>query len=119
MKRKIITIENDYVQISPDGESWMSVYELAGLFGCFISKINANIRAILKSGVLYEAAVCRTYCDENGSCTDQYNLKMIAALSFRISSHNSEVFRKWLFGKLSKTELPEMLIVSIQNPMLN
>lgn len=118
MKREIITIKNGIVSV-PATDIWMTQHELADLFGCFVSKVNSNIRSILKSGVLRESDVCRMYYYQNGNFVEQYNLEMIIALSFRIQSQNAEVFRKWLMKKLTKTEIPEMLIMSIQNPMLN
>lgn len=119
MKEKTITIENSMVSIPQSGEIWMTQYQLADLFECFTGKINANVRAILKTGVLDETNVCRTYHYRSGSFVKQYNLEMIIALSFRIQTRNTDVFRKWLTRKLSKAENPEMLIMSIKNPILN
>jgi hypothetical protein len=56
---------------------------------------------------------------KNGNSVEQYNLEMIAALSFRIKSRNAEVFRKYLMRKALKTEIPEIRIMSIQNPIWN
>lgn len=119
MKREIIRIENGIVHIPQSVDCWMTQHELANLFECFISKVNSNIRSKLKSDVLNESDVCRTFHYQNGSFVEQYNLGMITALSFRIKSKNTEVFRNWLFRKISKVEIHEMLIVSIQNAILN
>lgn len=119
MENRIIRIENGIVSIPPLTEIWMTQYEIYSLFECFISKVNANIRSILKSGILRESDVCRTCHYQNGSFVEQYNLEMITALAFRIESRNAEVFRKYLLGKVLKMEIPEMLIMPIQNPILN
>jgi hypothetical protein len=119
MKREIITIENRVVSVPAPNNIWMTQHELADLFEYFVSKVGSHIHSILKSGVLCESNVCRTYHYQNGSFVKQYNLEMIVALSFRIESKNAEIFRKWLMRKLSKTKLPEMLIMSIKNPILN
>ena len=119
MNREIITIENGIVSVPVSNEIWMTQYQLADLFQCFISKINANIRAILKTGVFDESKVCRTYHYKNGNSVEQYNLEMIIALSFRIQSRNAEVFRQFLTRRLSKPEIPEILIRHIQNTILN
>ena len=116
---QIITIENGIVHISLFGDSWMTQHEIVGLFECFVSKVNSNIRSIFKSGVLCESDVCRIYHYQNGNSVEQYNLEIIIALSFRIESKNAQVFRKWLLRKLSKAKIPETLIMAIKNPILN
>lgn len=119
MKREIITIENGIVRITGSVDVWMTQHEITDLFGCFVSKVNSNIRSILKSGILHESDVCRTCHYQNGNIVEEYGLEMIIALSFRIKSRNAEIFRKWLMRKATKTEIPEMLIMSIQNQILN
>lgn len=100
MNGNIITIENGTVSVPATNEIWMTQHEIADLFECFISKVNVNVRSILKSGVLNETKVCRTHNYKNGNSVEQYNLEMIIALVFRIKSRNAEVFREWLMGKV-------------------
>lgn len=119
MKRKIITIENGSVSIPESVDVWMTQHEITDLFGCFVAKVNSNIRSILKSGVLRESDGCQTCHYQNGNSVEQYNLEMIIALSFRIQSRNAEIFRNHLMRKLIKPEIPEMLIRFTQNPILN
>lgn len=119
MKREIISIENGIVRIPQSVDVWMTQHEITDLFGCFVSKVNSNIRSILKSGVLREAEVCRTCHYQNGSFVEEYSLEMITALSFRIQSRNAEAFRKWLARRLTKAKIPEMLIMTVKNPILN
>ena len=101
MKTESISIVNNRV-IVPSGlnEIWMTANQIANLFECLISKINANIRAIFKSRVLDNTKVCQTYYYKNGNSVELYNLEMIIALSFKIKSHNSEIFRKWIYGAI-------------------
>lgn len=97
MKTESISIINNKVIISSGlNEIWMTANQMANLFECFISKVNANIRAILKSRILDNTKVCQTYYYKNGNSVELYNLEMIIALSFKIKSHNSEIFRKWI-----------------------
>jgi hypothetical protein len=119
MNREIITIENRIVTVPASAGIWMTQHQLADLFQCFISKINANIRAILKTGVLDETNVCRTHYYKNGNSVKEYGLEMIIALSFRIQSRNAEVFRQFLTRRLAKPEISEILIRHIQNTILN
>jgi hypothetical protein len=104
MNREIITIENGIVSVPASAGIWMTQHQLADLFQCFVAKINANVRAILKTGVLDEANVCRTYHYKNGNSVEEYGLEMIIALSFRIQSRNAEVFRKYIIGKFVRDE---------------
>jgi hypothetical protein len=98
MQEEIITIKNGNVFLPQSNTVWMTQCQIANLFECFISKISSNIRAILKTEVLNRNKVCRMYNFKNGNSVEQYNLEMIAALSFRIESRNSEIFRKWLLN---------------------
>ena len=114
MKRKIITIENGVVSIPKFAEIWMSEYEIAKMFECFVAKVSCNVRSILKTSVLDERTVCRTYCYGNGGSVEQYNLEMITALSFRVKTYNSEAFREWLMRKVV-TNTGGSPIVMIEN----
>ena len=115
MRRQTISIENGIVHLPQSVDIWMTQHEIADLFGCFVSKVNSNIRSMLKSSVLRGADVCRTYQYQNGNFIEQYNLEMIIALSFRIQSKNAEVFRRWLTRQITKAEITEMLIMAVKN----
>ena len=96
---QIIRIDNGIVYL-PQSEIWMTQYELAKMFEVFVAKVSSNIRSILKTGVLDERTVCRTYYYKDGGSVEQYNLEMITALSFRIQSRNAQVFRNWMMRKM-------------------
>jgi len=116
MENRIITIENGVVSVPANAEIWMTQHEIADLLQCFVAKINANVRSILKSGVLDETKVCKTYHYNNGSFVDQYNLEMIIALSFRIRSYNSDAFREFIVRKATaETSARQILICSNWN----
>lgn len=106
MNREIITIENGIVSVPASAEIWMTQHQLADLFQCFVGKISANVRAILKTGVLDERTVCRTYHYKNGNFVEQYNLEMITALTLRIKSRNAEVFREWMMKRAVSDTAP-------------
>lgn len=93
-----ITInDNGTITVNPDhGEIWLSQWQLADFFGVFSAKINSNIKAILKSGVLRECDVCKVQRFANGCSVDLYSFGMITALAFRIHSRNAEIFRTWI-----------------------
>ena len=71
MNRDKITIENGIVSVPASAEIWMTQHQLADLFQCFVGKINANVRTILKTGVLDEANVCRTHYYKNGNSVEE------------------------------------------------
>lgn len=97
MTTQPIMIENGRVSIRPDTNGiWLTQSQIADLFGVFTAAVNANIRAIRKSGVLDEDRVCCCTRCRDGNIVEQYGLEMVAALSFRLKSENAEVFRRWI-----------------------
>ncbi|MDR0232666.1 MAG: protein-tyrosine kinase [Dysgonamonadaceae bacterium] len=114
MNREIITIENGIVHLPQSNNIWMTQYELAKLFECFVAKVNSNVRSILKIGVLDERAVCRTYYYKNGGSVEKYNLEMIIALSFRINSHKAKIFREWLMRKAITNTVSQQILKGIE-----
>ena len=90
-------IENGQVTIRPTANGvWLTQSQIADLFGVFSTAINANIRAIFKSGVLHEDRVIRRIRCRDGNIVERYDLEMITALAFRLKSENAEVFRRWI-----------------------
>lgn len=97
MTTQPITIKNGQVTIRPTANGvWLTQSQIADLFGVFTAAVNANIRAILKSGVLHEDHVIRRTRCRNGNIVERYDLEMITALAFRLKSENAEVFRRWI-----------------------
>ena len=97
MTTQPITIENGRVSIRPATNGvWLTQSQIADLFGVFTAAVNANIRAICKSGVLDEDRVVRRTRCRNGNIVERYSLEMVAALAFRLKSENAEVFRRWI-----------------------
>ncbi len=94
-----ITIENGRVTIRPTTNGvWLAQSQIADLFGVFTAAaVNANIRAIFKSGVLHEEHVfAAASAVETETSSSRYSLEMVAALAFRLKSENAEVFRRWI-----------------------
>lgn len=85
---------------------WLTQNQIADLFGVFTSAVHANIRSILKSGVLQEDCVFQRTRSRNGTFVERYNLEMITALAFRLKSEKAEVFRKWI---IERTTTPEIV----------
>ena len=86
MERVIITIsENGNVNIPSNGV-WMSEMELVELFGVIAPTLRAAIRAIYKSEMLCPAAIQRCDTIIPASWATFYNLEMVVALAFRLST---------------------------------
>lgn len=106
MKTQPITIENGRVTIRSNAtDVWLTQSQIADLFGVFTSAVSANIRVILKSGVLDEKRVFRRTRSRNGNIVERYDLEMITALAFRLKSEKAEVFRKWIVDRATTPEI--------------
>ena len=119
MTIKPITIENGQVTIRPITNGvWLTQSQIADLFGVFTAAVNANIRAIHKSGILHEDRVIRhTHC-RNGNIVERYNLEMITALAFRLKSEKAEAFRRWIVERAT-TPAIVWKVPTINDRMLN
>ena len=101
MKREIITIGSNGEIHIPSVPVWMSACEIADLLGAFSGKVNAQIKAIFKEGLLMETEAVRTICSERGFI-NLYGMEMIAMLSFRIATPQAKTLRRWIIGRLSE-----------------
>jgi len=111
MKREIITIGGNGEIHIPATLVWMSACEIADLFGAFSGKVNAQIRAIFRDGLLMEAEAMRTIRSEQGFI-DLYSIEMITMLSFRIATPQAKTLRRWIIEKLTerKKSTPPLLV---------
>jgi len=111
MKRGIITIDEKGSVHTPSPPVWMSACEIADLFGAFSGKVNAQIKAIFKEGLLMETEAMRTIHSEQGFI-DLYGMEMITMLSFYIATSQTKTLRRWIIGKLSEKKIssPPMII---------
>ena len=106
MTTRPITIENGRVTIRSNANGvWLTQSQIADLFGVFTAAVNANIRAIRKSGVLREDRVVRRTRCRNGNIVERYSLEMVMALAFRLKSENAEIFRKWMVDRATTLEI--------------
>lgn len=118
MKNRIVRI-SDKETVTVPNEIRMSICEIAELFGIYYQTAKRHIRVIEKSGIA--DGDYSMYCTVEGQkvVPEYYGLEMIIAVAFRVQSRNAEVFRMWLLKKVSKVDIPEILIMNIQNPILN
>lgn len=104
MKGKISITDNGSVTVS--GEVRMTIAEIADLFGVYVSTVNANIRTIIKSGVVRLDTRYGATVTGNTIFPEFYDLEMITALAFRINSLRAKLFRDWLLDRATKTRQP-------------
>ena len=94
MERAIITIsENGNVNI-PSGNVWMSEMELVELFGVIAPTLRAAIKAIYRSGTLSPATTLRCDLAMPKGWTTFYNLEVVIALAFRLSTYEASRIRQ-------------------------
>jgi len=102
-----------------NGTVWMTVNEIADLFGIYTPTINKHLKAIFKDGLLREPDVTKEYRytrnEKEEYIRTYYNLEVIIFLSFHIQSLYTKAFREWVlnafceYGK-EATE-PEVIIL--------
>ena len=115
MKREIITINENGTVSVPD-KVMMQDFEIAGLFEVTIPTVRANIRTILKTGIVTGDFINGATLVGNNILPDYYGLDMIMALAFRIHSPQAGIFRRWILGKAAKVErgiIRQPILISI------
>ncbi len=78
---------------------WLSIEEMAQLFGRDISVIGKHIRNVFKEGELQKESVwakfAYTASDGKTYQVDYYNLDVIISVGYRVKSHRGTQFRQW------------------------
>jgi hypothetical protein len=78
---------------------WMGKYEIARLFNCFNQKIEANIKSIFNSHLLWEDDTSYTYRYMDKGIEKQivyYNMDVLIFLSYRIGTVETRIFRDFV-----------------------
>lgn len=106
MKGKMSIADDGTVTVV--GEIEMNTTEIANLFGVCYQTAKAAIRAIEKSGVAYGD------CSTGGTVEwltiypDYYGLDMVAAVAFRVQSHQAKRCREWVLKRLLARSNPSV-----------
>ena len=94
MERTIITIsENGNINNIAIGNVWMSEMELVELFGVIAPTLRAAIKAIYRSGTLSPATTLRCDLAMPKGWATFYNLEVVIALAFRLSTYEASRIR--------------------------
>ncbi len=102
-----------------NGTLWMSQWQMATLFNVYTKKIESNLKAIFKAGLLRENEVSRIHTFINGGYESEqvlYNLETLIFVGFRIASFEAKAFRDWVLKAFSEymkddKKVPNVLIV--------
>jgi hypothetical protein len=82
---------------------WLNKYQIAKLFNCFPQKVEANLRSIFKSRLLWEEDCTYnqryTYKGVERQCL-YYNMEVLIFLSYRIASLEAKIFRQFVNSAL-------------------
>ena len=95
MKRDKITISENTVIVT-GSNIWMTEAEIVELFGTTAAAVSSAIKVIVKSDVLNDYEVCKCIRLDSGNSADVYNMEVVVALAFRLTTYPASVFRKWL-----------------------
>lgn len=118
MKRNIIKIEGKAVIVTtaPTGNCmghelgngiWMTVWEIADAFNVSGTAVVSAIKAIRKTDILNDYEVCKYIHMDNGNTADVYSLEMIIPIAFRLNTYYTDIFRKWIVGKVYEKKTSE------------
>lgn len=105
-----------------DGNVWLAQHEIAQLFGVFAATVRNNLRAIFKSGVLFESHVSRRFPTGTKYSDTFYNLEATIFLSFRCATFEARAFRQWVLHGLyeyyrdEKPKEPSVILVYNYDP---
>lgn len=97
MKRGIITITDNVVYI-PDVPVWMTLQEIADLFGVYCGEIRRKMKMVYKEGVLSVKESRKDVKVNRYISMEVYSLEFVIAICFRIGSWRSRAFKKHLIG---------------------
>jgi hypothetical protein len=82
-----------------DNTVYINKYEIAKLFNCFPQKVEANLRSIFKSRLLWEQDVIYNhryiYKGQERQCL-YYNMEVLIFLSYRTASFEAKIFRDFV-----------------------
>ena len=94
-------------------------YTKLRLLGIYYQTTKKLIRDIEKSGVTGGDYSLSCIVEREKIYPDYYGLEMVIAVAFRVQSANAEVFRRWIYRRIVRTEISKIVMLSIQNSMLN
>jgi len=109
MKKEItVTYLKKVTEIGNGNGIRMRSGQIARLFGVFEATVIANIKAIIKNGVIIPNSYGSLVQSGKSFLPEFYDLDMIIALAFRINSMETAELRKWIMGKISRVNIAKI-----------
>ena len=118
MRQTIITI-SETGKVSVPTNVKMRDFEIAELFGVFIQTVKANIKAVIKMGVVIPDYTNDGTVVGNLIIPDYYGLDMIVALAFRIQSPQAEIFRQSIFNIIADRSTKSAVFIQLRSSRLS
>ena len=100
MNRGIITISEPGTVTMPDVPVWMTLPEIADVLGVFECDVRRTIKSIYRNKELSEFDTAKYVRQPNGISFNVYSLEVVIAVSFRVQSNGSHIFRQFLIERL-------------------
>ena len=100
MTRGIIRISETGTVTMPDVPVWMTLPEIADMLGVFEHDVRKAIKSIYRNKELSEFDTAKYFSLPNGISYDAYNLEVVMAVSFRMQSRGSRIFRQYVMKRL-------------------
>ena len=105
MKNEIVIFENQNVKLEVNVKEetvWLSLEQIAKLFGRDKSVISRHIKNVFEEGELEKDSTVANFATVQNEGTrkierniEYYNLDMIISVGYRVKSKNGVIFRKW------------------------
>ena len=103
MRNNIVTISDNGVVSMPTAPIRMRDFEIAELLGVFNQTIRANIRSLIKSGIVVPDSE-GTILDVSIFVPEFYGLEMVIALAFRANTFRSSRVRNYIMVKIQRQQ---------------
>jgi hypothetical protein len=118
MNREKIIISDDGMMTVPNNPERvrMTICEIAALLGIFSPTAKRHVRAIEKAGIADGDYSMTCLCNGHGVHPEYYSLEMIAAVAFRASTWQANIFRRWLIGRAAQQHSQSRLPITVFVP---
>jgi hypothetical protein len=80
---------------------WLTRGQLADLFGVYYGTITANIKAIIRSGVVRPSPDGDVIVSGKTVLPERYAMEMVIALAFRLNSVEAERVRRYILQRIA------------------
>ncbi|MDH6310317.1 hypothetical protein M2451_003093 [Dysgonomonas sp. PFB1-18] len=121
MKQEEITV-GGLIKLIESGEGKeirLKDWQIARLFGVYEQTVRANIKSIIQTGVV-KPSICGEVRQVGKTLLPEvFDLEMIIALSFRLTSSDAAKLREWIIEKvIHRTDNRFMMLGRINNPQI-